>query len=336
MLLTVKKNVQNVAMAISFLNGILQAAAERKLPEDVANTVFCDVTSDLAECFSVRSLGPTQLSLGPFHSPAPTTGIDLENINSIATLLCHCLSLKLDAEIDQIIEKIIAEMELVGISFFDTIYLPLLKVLQNNLTEMKGAGNVHKLSKLYKLTLAAYLARFVKAEPQPPRNWAMPKLLGCECLDCIRLDAFLTNPDEKVARFAVKAKRRHHLHKRLDRTSCENTTERIGDPGTLVVTKTKGDYKVHHMLWRQRCGTANLQILDLRCVEFKSYLGDMYKDITSLSPSLLSPSTESRHALQLAATLSPSANTSNRVLPPITKRKVPKVIVTDDDGARQL
>ncbi|KUJ09541.1 uncharacterized protein LY89DRAFT_787848 [Mollisia scopiformis] len=329
---TVKRNVNNTVMAVAFAIGIVQAGAEGELAENVADTIFHDVTSDLADCFSLGCLGPSFLPqkkpVGYFRRPPPEIIIDAGNSSNIATLLCYCVNSKLDSEIDQIILRLTGEMETVDLTFFDAIYLPFLKTILSKLSERNAGGQDSRFCNLFRSTLVTYLARFVKEEPQPAADWAQRRV-GCNCQDCQRLNAFLVSPHEKVGRFALAKKRRGHLHSMLGSSSVTHETDRRGNPQTLVVTKTNAQYQNAHKAWTLRCNVAKQHLKELETEALKDSLGDLYDPIMSLSPSVLAGSPPGKSSRPGTA-LSPSASASNRVLPPITKRKVPEVIVIDD------
>jgi hypothetical protein len=103
-------------MAVSFVTKLFEAEANGEVPEDVADTVYRDVVSDLADSFSRRSLGTTlaakqkeAISRARGRSNDLEPIIDHENSKNIATLLCQCHLLELTRELDKIVEKIFAE-----------------------------------------------------------------------------------------------------------------------------------------------------------------------------------------------------------------------------------
>jgi hypothetical protein len=322
-------------MAVAFVIGIIRAAQGGNVDIEVADSVFRDVTSDLAENFSLNSLDLSLTSrkkpaYAYFRRPEPEIVIDTENSNNIAMLLCHCLTSKLDNEIDRIIVKLTGEMETVDVNFFEAIYLPFLKVLLAKLVETDTAVQDPRIEKLFQHTLVTYLARFVKAEPKSTKDWAQQGV-SCNCQDCQRLNAFLISPDQKVGRFALAKNRRAHLHSKLENSGCKRETDRRGNPQTLVVTKTNSHYKAAHKAWEERCRVARKHLAKLSPENLRDFLGSMYDPIMSLSPDVLAPTANSTIP-QSAAALASNANTSNRgVLPPISRRKVPQVIVLDDD-----
>lgn len=80
-----------------------------------------------------------------------------------------------------------------------------------------------------------------------PTNWsepAEPVTFSCSCADCVTLMRFLRHPTETQQRFKMGKARRFHLHRQLDSNVCSAThvTEHVGNPHTLVVTKTRTNY----------------------------------------------------------------------------------------------
>lgn len=78
---------------------------------------------------------------------------------------------------------------------------------------------------------------------QPSRavgDWAMAAPTGCQCEDCGRLAAFLTDRDQAVLEWPLAKPRRQHIHVVIDRAELPVThrTRRTGRPFTLVLTKT--------------------------------------------------------------------------------------------------
>ena len=81
-----------------------------------------------------------------------------------------------------------------------------------------------------------------------PATWAMKVPFTPCCRDCRDLAHFLSNPSKQVGRFKMAKNRRVHLHQKLDGSGVDasHTTEQVGSPQTLVVTKT------HTYLQRQQ------------------------------------------------------------------------------------
>jgi hypothetical protein len=88
--------------------------------------------------------------------------------------------------------------------------------------------------------------RTATARPvEPPKDWRRDAELGCKCEDCVALSRFLSDPEQREARFAIRKERRQHLHRQIDqhRCDCTHVTARVGSPQTLVCTKTQASYE---------------------------------------------------------------------------------------------
>jgi hypothetical protein len=328
-------------MAMAFLTGLFDVGVSGEITESVAHTIFKDVVSDLADQFSLQSLDQVPESSKRLMTASSwesrhlsQTGAvaapDCDNSKNIAILLCHCLSLGLKTELDQIITKLVREVVKAPVSLFDVIYLPFLKVLIGMLQEKSLSSPGSPFQRLFQMTLGTYVIRYVRPEPVAPKDWARPPV-SCSCGDCQVLNAFLRAPDRQVGRFAVNKQRRAHLHGQIDGSGMTHETERRGSPQTLVVTKNLAQHHAAHKAWAQRCKVAKDHIQNLGTEALKEFLLEIYGPVMSLSANILLPAVK---ALQRSSPLPPLAlneNASNRVLPPITKRKVPaEVIVLDD------
>ncbi|KAF8847005.1 hypothetical protein BDZ45DRAFT_811893 [Acephala macrosclerotiorum] len=105
--------------------------------------------------------------------------------------------------------------------------------------------------------------------------------------------------------------------------------ERRGSPQTLVVMKTHAHYQAACKAWKEHCEVVRKRLTELMTETLKDFLGDMYDLVVSLLSGVLALSPTS-HSSRSSAALVSSENDSNRVLPPITKRMVPEVIIIDD------
>lgn len=72
-------------------------------------------------------------------------------------------------------------------------------------------------------------------------DWSMALPTGCACELCERLEAFLSNADEKRLEWPLAKPGRKHVHRRLDayELPVRHETRRSGRPFTLVLSKTK-------------------------------------------------------------------------------------------------
>ena len=70
--------------------------------------------------------------------------------------------------------------------------------------------------------------------------------LACSCDDCMELMSFMKHSIAVQHRFKMGIKRRQHLQQQLDSSGADvtHTTEHIGSPHTLVVTKSNASYEI--------------------------------------------------------------------------------------------
>jgi hypothetical protein len=80
--------------------------------------------------------------------------------------------------------------------------------------------------------------------PQKPNDWRRESTTGCTCADCKELNRFFKDPNAKTLRLPLSKERRQHLHQVIDGKMLDatHTTERVGRPYTLVLTKTQASY----------------------------------------------------------------------------------------------
>jgi hypothetical protein len=139
-------------------------------------------------------------------------------------------------------------------NYFKHLFLPFLRGMLPVWNE-KGIALSNPICRdLYQSVLASYSRRFVGEKPPcPEQSWARIGV-PCSCRDCQILNSFITNPTQRVGRFPMGKNRRLHIHQQLDRTNGTYThiTERIGNPQTLVVTKTRTEWESKVSAWEAR------------------------------------------------------------------------------------
>jgi hypothetical protein len=332
-------------MVIAFLAGLSHSEQRGEIPDSVADTLFRDITADLADSsFNLDTLvlelaERKRKSAPPGHfmglvSAVAEPVVDLESSGNIAVFLCACQEMELNAELDRIVKKLLTSMRTAQLEFFHGVYIPLLKLLVKRFSE-KASINSSSFQPLFHQILCYFIFRYVKPRPTPPKDWKQATV-RCNCVDCQSLNRFLASPTERVGRFSVAKKRRGHLHSMLNGSDCTHETERRGSPQTLVVTKTRAGYQAAHKAWLSRCSVAKNHLEELGAEALKGLLGETYDPIMSLSTSHLQPMISYWESSAPATALAANANASNRVLEPPTRRKVPsssvqaEVIVIDD------
>lgn len=72
-------------------------------------------------------------------------------------------------------------------------------------------------------------------------NWSMSPPTGCDCGLCVKLAAFLEDPESQSLEWPLAKKGRMHIHRWIDahELPVRHKTRRQGSPYTLVLTKTK-------------------------------------------------------------------------------------------------
>lgn len=342
----VRQNAEtfNTRMIVGFLAQVMEGLAEKKVPEENATTIFHEIMPILKSSFSLSvpdDTLPSKPPASPFGpafgrvKPEPVPNIPDYTGISTAELLCHCQSLGYEAEVTEIISHIIKEANAVDIGLFEVLYLKMLKRIIS-FHETKGISiSKSPFSRLFVDLLTIYIVRYIKTEPMRPKDWAMPKV-NCSCSDCAKLNAFLVDPKCKVGNFPVGKQRRYHLQGKLSeaKADCTHETLHQGSPHPLIVTKQKNKYKALKKAWDNRRYDVKKHLVEMGDGPLKSLLGDKFDviydlDMARLSVILVVPTSPSSSSSMLAS----SESVGNRVLPPLSKRKIPggEVIIIDDD-----
>ncbi|KAI9763849.1 MAG: hypothetical protein M1840_009033 [Geoglossum simile] len=289
----VKAHASNAKFTMAFLTNLFGASNKGAVARNVVTSVFRDILSDLipaltlrcdseattkrqrtdAECKSRIDDGPepTQYPEQPF-----VPSIDSQ---SIARLLDHCISLNLDQENLQVLQKLTSESQNAHPSIFHSILLPFLTHL---LTIILPANKIPPTDFRYRLftqeLISTYIARYIRPEPE---NRVPP--LGCrECRDCEKLDRFLVDPKFNTIRFSMVQCRREHVeHHTQESRELRVETVRASLPHSLVVKKVAGEAAVK---WRKRCEEAEKWMQELGSeTQVKEMLGSGYKAIVGLN-----------------------------------------------------
>ena len=323
-------------MAVAFLTGLFNTDLPGEIPSNVGLTIFHDVISDVADSFNLSSIKASlaesnkRIALPSYQRaspPAPSPVTDLQNGQNVAALLCLCQRLEFRTELDSIVKALITDASRAGSDIFHGFYLPFLKNLETLLREKNVSLANSPFPELFQRILGTYVDSYVCAEPTPPQDLKRPTVY-CRCQDCLQLNRFLASPTERVGRFAVNQKRRQHLQSMVGSTGCTHETERRGSPQTLIVTKTRAQHLEAHKAWAQRRDTAKKYLEVLGTEEMRELLAEMYGPIMSLAPTQLMRTSQ---AAGQAAALTASESASNRVLSPITRRKIPISMIVIDD-----
>jgi hypothetical protein len=124
----------------------------------------------------------------------------------------------------------------------DECQVPSLKVLIP--WANKRFGVVHPLLASWLATVRQTLESLTAVEPLSPTDWVRPAEVDCQCQFCTQLNAFLSDPANKIGRIPAREDYRQHVIMKIDRHQCDvtHTLERTKSPYTLVLTKTTGSF----------------------------------------------------------------------------------------------
>ncbi|CAD0039228.1 unnamed protein product, partial [Aureobasidium pullulans] len=217
------------------------------------------------------------------------------NGHDLALIFQHCRELGLEECINQMIGRILEEIDTMDMKDFLTSILPLLEDL---LSDIKRA----KFKRLFQTGLAKYIVTYVSDEPKQ-LNWSREptkcngdyrgyfpghgatKLKAGTCQDCQQMNVFLQSPTETVWRFpAAEARRKHLINKLSDKHECFTTIEKPRTPFSLVVTKHKKSMDEKHRKWKARVSEVkgHLQSLEGRHRILDNVLQERYADIMAV------------------------------------------------------
>jgi hypothetical protein len=286
-------------MAIAFTNELLKVGENGDIPNDVAFGVFRDVLQDMIDEFSLepapserhkRQRTEYHWITGRQEPILPSPSEPGKESQNMAHLISKCLTLGLDAEIDQIFTKIIGEANKIHVDDFHSHLLPFLKLTITLLAAQGTDLTLPRFRLLYQHTLRIYINRYVQHEPTPPKGWERPRQ-GCGCANCRDLDVFLQDPQKQQYHFSRKEKERRHIENRFGygwekKSDFALHTVSQGSPYTLVITKKPGlpaSFKRRHKEWGDRCRVATKFIEDLGLVALVKLLDEQYDAVMGLT-----------------------------------------------------
>ncbi|CAC9890540.1 unnamed protein product [Aureobasidium pullulans] len=222
------------------------------------------------------------------------------NGHDLALIFQHCRELGLEECINQMIGRILEEIDTMDMKDFPTSILPLLEDLLSDIK--KGEVNAERFKRLFQTGLAKYIVTYVSDEPKQ-LNWSREptkcngdyrgyfpghgatKPKAGTCQDCQQMNVFLQSPTETVWRFpAAEARRKHLINKLSDKHECFTTIETPRTPFSLVVTKHKKSMDEKHRKWKTRIAEVkgHLQSLEGRHRILDNVLHERYADIMSV------------------------------------------------------
>lgn len=97
---------------------------------------------------------------------------------------------------------------------------------------------------LWKEAAVELLARS-EYPPVPPKDWRQDVRLGCTCEQCLVLQAFIRDPNERVLRIKAAQHRRSHVETEVTRhrLDMDCTTDATGRPFALVCVKNRQSHE---------------------------------------------------------------------------------------------
>ncbi|KAL2035954.1 hypothetical protein VTO58DRAFT_101872 [Aureobasidium pullulans] len=219
------------------------------------------------------------------------------NGHDLALMFQHCRELGLEECINQMIGRILEDIDTMDMKDFPTSILPLLEDLLSDIK--KGEVNAERFKRLFQTGLVKYIVTYVSDEPKQ-LNWSREptkcngdyrgyfpghgatKPKAGTCQDCQQMNVFLQSPTETVWRFpAAEARRKYLINKLSDKHECFTTIEKPRTPFSLVVTKHKRSMDEKHRKWKARVSEVkgHLQSLEGRHRILDNVLLERYADI---------------------------------------------------------
>ena len=264
---------------------MFEAERDGATKDGVARNIYRDVLADLIPTFRLEIETPSpkkarhhySISIDTKPKQSRASAIDA---NDIASLLDYCRTMQLTDEKLAIMDQVVESSKTIEPSGFSDVLIPLL----GRLVELSRFNDISLdeiISKpCFQDVLTIYVQRYIGREPAQPRDWAQARI-GCGCGDCHKLSHFMTNPREKVGKFAMAEKRRRHLEYKLHDTGCTLDTVRQGSPHTLVVTKTHRKWHESLKGWKSRCKLASESFRIVGTAAIEEIFGEEYEEFAS-------------------------------------------------------
>ncbi|KAL9119935.1 MAG: hypothetical protein Q9187_003512 [Circinaria calcarea] len=301
----VKRHISNdTSFSVSFLECLFEAGEQTKIRKGVVSNIFRDILCNLIPYFKLEFHTPVSKRMRPMDGIRSIYEPQLRRDDSspsafmagddIATLIGYCISLHLDGEIDQILDRIKGEAAIVDISAFQILLLPFLRSLLALMQRYNIPYTDSRYQACFQNLLELYRQRFIGAEPPAPPDWAKLRK-GC-------------------GRFPLAEKRRRHLENQI-RSTYEHVTDRTGIPYTLVITKNHNTWKQSWKAWQQRCDEAARNIRSIGLPALKSLLTDRFTELTELTSMKLATQTPTRAPLATISQARGPAETVAKISP---------------------
>lgn len=293
---------------INFLAGLCQngLGVRYGFPQERASSIFKSQFPEFYAHFDIhpsieaqnetaqpaRSILPALSYLShtqPPRAEGPMIAAHWEAVSNASVKLPHLfrqtLELCLHGQANAMLNVIGHAAGTYDVNYFKHLFLPFLRGMLPVWKEKGIALSNPNCRGLYQSVLGSYSRRFVGEKPPcPEQDWARIRV-PCPCRDCQTLNSFITNPTQRVGRFPIGKSRRMHIHQQLDgaKGTYTHITERIGNPQTLVVTKTRTEWESGVSAWETRRAEARDEFKSYGLETLRELLGDQFQNITGLS-----------------------------------------------------
>ncbi|MCJ1447498.1 MAG: hypothetical protein MMC23_008009 [Stictis urceolatum] len=248
----VKKHMTNTGFIMAFVNRIGKAEQEGELQAEVASNVFRDIFFNFASDFKVECQDEESIGSGGWGYTAKKNQYDtllstLAEGQSLGLLVDYALHFRSYDKVGEILHEMNSYPRGVTVLTMKKPIIPFLKSFSHTLVKHSILGSEEKDDRQKK---ALPLELFEKSLQGIPQDLLLKLYAPAPTAS---LNRFLRDPTKQVGRFPMGKGRRAHLHQGLNTcTKCRHTTERSGNPQTLVVTKTNDEYTKDDTEWRKR------------------------------------------------------------------------------------
>ncbi|KAL9580360.1 MAG: hypothetical protein Q9212_004541 [Teloschistes hypoglaucus] len=269
----------NLAAHVSFVARFLANDQDESVMESDAKEEFDWLVETVCTRFTLEN---TREDTKQGHSSkgisSGTVGACLTNPAHVVLLL-HQLACKAEwSHHEALLKRLMHCIEHMRIELF-AIFMPVLTALSIYLKEFPD--HVSNYEELFQKMLEFYRIRYIQPRPVGG-TWAC-RPHGCgRCIDCRKLDAFLTHPSQRIEHFAVSNHRRMHLHQLLNSTEHNHVTNRASHPETLTVTKKQTPLHRGFQDWQSRVTEGEMLLKGLDPNLLQQLLGDKYAELTNL------------------------------------------------------
>ena len=293
-----------------------------------------------------------------FGTPLPRSVSNSNSITlcSLVDFVSHLVMPEMGVDIAQhfCLKFGLETTELIPAEEMHELWVPFLQDLVPLLETGSIPLSTPMFQQMFTAILTSYITKYVGAQPSKETNLVRPAVRCSQprCADCVSLNRFLCDPNQKVGRFTMNEMRRNHLSSKLCSGECSTNTERRGSPYTLVVTKTFAKNDQERRMWTSRKGKAEKMLKTFNQTKLRMLLGDSYNSIRrfevltqacstvstkrpKVSPSrLLVPNSLDPMSRDLPSSSGQLPRSSSISLPPIigVKRKVTEGDVIDLTG----